>query len=94
MTLQKEDLLKLARLSRLALKEQEINSFLTDLNEIVDYIDLLKEVDVDNIEPMSYAQEHHLFLRDDEAKEVLGRKCIESSGGYEDGMIKVPKIIE
>jgi Asp-tRNA(Asn)/Glu-tRNA(Gln) amidotransferase C subunit len=43
---------------------------------------------------MSHAGDRCLDFRDDKDEEVLGRLCVKSSAGYEDGLIRVPKIIE
>jgi len=49
----REDILKLASLSRISLTEEEISEFTEELPKIVDYIDVLSEVDVDGLLPTS-----------------------------------------
>lgn len=49
--LSRDDVLKLARLSRLKLTEDEIERFRTELSEILDYVQKLDSVDVQGLEP-------------------------------------------
>lgn len=49
MSLKREDVLHIARLARIALTEEEIEKFQKQLSSIVDFISLLKEVDVEGI---------------------------------------------
>lgn len=94
MTFEKSDLTKVARLARLALSQEEMTRFEGDLERIVNFVAQLKEVDVDGVKPMSHAGDRFLSFREDIALESLGRECIKDSAGYEDGLIRVPKIIE
>lgn len=88
------DVINVARLARLSLSKDEISRFKEDLGRILAFIEQLQEVDVAKVEPMSHAGQLSLTLRGDEALETLGRECLKSSAGYEDGLIRVPKIIE
>jgi len=49
--LSRDDVLKLAALSRLKLSEAEIKKFQTELSEILDYVAQLDSVDVAGLEP-------------------------------------------
>lgn len=51
MKLSREDVLKMARLSRLKLTEEEIEKYQKELSEIVSYVEKLSEVDVSGLEP-------------------------------------------
>lgn len=49
--LTREDVLKLARLSRLKLTESEIEKFQTELSEILNYVEQLDKVDISGLAP-------------------------------------------
>ena len=89
-----EDMKKLARLSRLALSESELNDRKRDLEQILSHVTSLQTLDVVNIEPMTHAVPMDLYLRPDIPQETLGRQGLIGSAGFEDGLVKVPKIIE
>lgn len=94
MEFMKSELAKVARLARLAINNEELSHFEKDLARIVTYVEQLNEVDVEGVLPMIHAGDHSLSFREDVAFKTLGRECIDSSVGYVDGLIRVPKIIE
>jgi len=49
--LTRDDVLKLAALSKLRLSEAEIEKFRTELTEILDYVEVLDKVDTKGLEP-------------------------------------------
>lgn len=51
MKLTKEQVLHVAKLARLGLREDEISKFQTQLSGILDYVEMLNEVNTDGIEP-------------------------------------------
>ncbi|MDQ3123289.1 MAG: Asp-tRNA(Asn)/Glu-tRNA(Gln) amidotransferase subunit GatC [bacterium] len=51
MKLTRDDVLKLAKLSRLKLKNDEIESFQNDISEILNYVEILQSVDTDGLKP-------------------------------------------
>jgi aspartyl-tRNA(Asn)/glutamyl-tRNA(Gln) amidotransferase subunit C len=90
----KSDLYHVARLARLSLTDEEVDKLGKELDRIINFVTQLNEVDVDNVEPMSYAGDRTLPFRADEASVPLGRECLKLSLGYEEGLVRVPKIIE
>lgn len=49
--LNREDVLKLARLSRLKLTDEEVAVFQKEISEILGYVDMLGKADVGNLKP-------------------------------------------
>ncbi len=47
--LTKEDVLKITKLSRIALNEEEVEKFQKQLSTVLDYVDELKKVDTEGI---------------------------------------------
>tara|TARA_Y100001934_G_C11879535_1_gene552444 strand:- start:251 stop:541 length:291 start_codon:yes stop_codon:yes gene_type:complete len=96
MTIELEEVKKLARLSRLDIEESELMALQQDLNSIVGYVHQLEEVNVEGVPCMTHAVPMALRLRTDEAERVLGRAAVEQSAGYDqdEGYVRVPKIVE
>lgn len=94
MTDEYTDIDKLARLARLALNEEEKRRLPNEMARILQLVAELKKVDVTGIKPMCHAGDRSLWLREDQPHEVLGRQCLSQSQGYEEGLVRVPKIIE
>ena len=51
--LTREQVLHIAKLARLGLREDEVEKFQTQLSGIIAYVDQLKELNTDNVEPTS-----------------------------------------
>lgn len=49
--LTRKDILKLADLARLELKNEEVEEFRNELTAILDYVEVLKNVDIKGLEP-------------------------------------------
>lgn len=94
MNFSQNDMTKLARLSRLSLSEAELLARQKDLEQILSHVQTLQNIDVSNVKPMTHAVPIELHLRADEPQPGVGRLGLLGSAGYEDGLIKVPKIIE
>lgn len=89
-----ENVKSLARLARLSLSPEELESMGRDLSKVVGYIESLQRVNIDGVEPMTHAIPVELPMREDKEGLSIGREGLLGSAGYEDGLVKVPKIIE
>jgi aspartyl-tRNA(Asn)/glutamyl-tRNA(Gln) amidotransferase subunit C len=64
--LTREDVLKLARLARLELSDEEIEEFSQELSEILQYVEQLQSVDVGGLKPTNQVTGLTNVTRDDE----------------------------
>ncbi len=71
MHLTPHDVRKVASLARLKVSDAEVESLLGDLTAILDYVDVLNEVDTTGVPPMVHAVELHDVLRADVIGESL-----------------------
>jgi aspartyl-tRNA(Asn)/glutamyl-tRNA(Gln) amidotransferase subunit C len=92
-TFEKSDVAKIARLARLSISSEEVSRLQRDLDRIVTFVAQLREVNTEGVMPMSHAGDRLLSWREDIPSPTLGRECVKSSAGYEDGLIRVPRII-
>jgi aspartyl-tRNA(Asn)/glutamyl-tRNA(Gln) amidotransferase subunit C len=90
----RDDVVKAAKLSRLALSDEEIGRIAVDLERILGYVEQLAAVDVDGVEPMVQPFDLEGVRREDVAAPVIGQRAIAGSAGYEDGLVRVPKVID
>lgn len=65
MKLTKEQVLHVARLARLGLKEHEIEKFQKELSGILDYVEQLNEADTKNIQPTAQVTGLKNVMRED-----------------------------
>jgi aspartyl-tRNA(Asn)/glutamyl-tRNA(Gln) amidotransferase subunit C len=88
------DIEKIERLAALKLQGEEKESIIKDLEEILNYFNILKEVNTEDVEPLVYTEEIKLFLRKDEIKEGLPIKEVEKNRElFGDNFFKVKKIV-
>ena len=94
MALTKEEVLKIAKLSKLSFEEKEIEKFQIELNDILKYIDMLNEVDTSKIEPLVYINEAVNNFREKEEKPSLeiGKVLLNAPESVENAIV-VPKVI-
>lgn len=91
----KDDVNNIASLSRIHLKENEIDQLTKDLEDILGYIAKLEKLDVSKVEPTSHVLALENVYREDKSSPSLGQKdAIKISTETQNGSFKVPKVIE
>lgn len=95
MALTRDDAAKVARLARLKLSDEELDSLTGQLSRILDYVAILDELDVTTVEPMVHAVELSNVLRTDDLTPSLPRTAALANAPKTDGKyFLVPAIIE
>ena len=86
---------KIAKLARISLSEQEANDLLKDMNSILDWVELLNEVNTDSVEPLTNISSSTLPQRKDEAKDINSSdEILKNSPDKLEGYFAVPKVVE
>ncbi|HAP31743.1 MAG TPA: Asp-tRNA(Asn)/Glu-tRNA(Gln) amidotransferase subunit GatB, partial [Firmicutes bacterium] len=81
----------------LAFSPEEVDLYTVQFNDILDYINRLKDVDLDNIEPAYYLQPLGNILREDcvlPGTAAMREAILREAPEQEDGFFKVPPVIE
>ncbi|KCZ57251.1 glutamyl-tRNA amidotransferase subunit C [Hyphomonas beringensis] len=95
MSVTKDDVRKVARLSRIAVTEEHVEDLTGELNSIMGWIDQLNEVDVDGVEPMTSVVETKLPMREDVVTDGnIQDQVLANAPRSEDGFFVVPKAVE
>ena len=95
MKIDRKEVEHVAQLARLTFDETQIETFLEQLNTILDYFDKLQELDTGDIEPTSHAVIVNNVFRTDEAKQSPDKGLLlKNAPSQEKGCFKVPKVIE
>lgn len=90
-----DEVKKVASLARLSLTDDELRIYGQQLTQILGYVKMLDEVDIDGAEPMPHAVELQNVFRRDEATESLDRADALSNAPKTDGRyFQVPQILE
>jgi aspartyl-tRNA(Asn)/glutamyl-tRNA(Gln) amidotransferase subunit C len=94
MKITKDEVLYVADLARLDLDEASIDMFAEQITEILGYVDMLKGVDTEGIQPTSHAIFLTNAFREDENKEHLERdRALANAPEKEEGSFIVPKVV-
>ena len=95
MPLDKEKIKHVAKLARISVNEDKVNSLTKDLNSIFRFIEQLNELNTDQVEPLSSILNEPLRSRKDEINDGKIRdKILENSPQKNEEFFVVPKVIE
>ncbi len=82
-------------LAKLELSDEEKEAAKSDMGRMLDYIDMLGELDTDGVEPMSHAFPVQNVFREDEVTGIDMRdKMLSNAPEEQDGMFVVPKTFD
>lgn len=92
--LSKDDVLKLARLSKLTFRDDEVERFRKEIESIVDYVEKLQSVDVSSLEPTNQVTGLTNVMREDEIGQYATPESLLSNAPARDGdLIKVRRVL-
>ena len=93
--LNKESIKKLTQLCRIDCNEEEQKTLLKDLESILIYVEQLKELDTEGIEPCNHvlADVSNVIREDKEGKTLPRQVFLENSPAHTGGLIRVPPVI-
>jgi aspartyl-tRNA(Asn)/glutamyl-tRNA(Gln) amidotransferase subunit C len=95
MSLDAEQVKKIAHLARLAINDADIPGYADTLSNILELVDQMAAVNTDNVEPMAHPMDASQRLREDVVTETNQRELFQSvAPKTEDGLYLVPKVIE
>ncbi len=95
MSVTKDDVKKVARLSRIAVADERLEALAGELNGILGWIEQLNEVDVEGVEPMTSVVESVLTMRTDTVTDGdKADQVLANAPKSEDGFFVVPKAVE
>lgn len=86
---------RIARLARLKVDEADVPQLEDELNAILKWIEMLNEVDVANVEPLTSVVAMKMRMRDDVVTDGgIPAKVTANAPGAQDGFFTVPKVVE
>jgi aspartyl-tRNA(Asn)/glutamyl-tRNA(Gln) amidotransferase subunit C len=93
--LTRDDVLKLARLARLHLSDEEVEIFQREISEILGFVEQLQKADVDKYEPTFQVTGLKNVTRKDEIRDygVSPDDLLKNAPAKENGHIKVKRIL-
>ncbi len=94
MNVSKEELLHIADLSDLIIEENEVDEYLKNLQEILEFANTINSANVDNLDITIGANEAKNVFRKDEVKEFDNiQGLLQNAPSLELNMFKIPKVV-
>lgn len=94
MQVSKEEILHIANLAHLNLEENEIDTYLTNLQEILNFANIVNNAPVEDLDVTIGANEAKNIFRKDEIKVFEDNKSLlQNAITKEQNMFKIPKVI-
>jgi aspartyl-tRNA(Asn)/glutamyl-tRNA(Gln) amidotransferase subunit C len=95
MSLNKNDVNKIAHLARLDIASSDIGAYADSLSSILDLVEKMNSADTDAVTPMAHPTEAYQRLREDRVTEIDEREKFQAiAPQVEAGLYLVPKVIE
>ena len=94
MTVSKQELLHIANLAQLNLKDEEIEEYLLNLQEILNFANIVNTAKVDDLDTSVSTIEKFNVFRKDEVKVFEDNKALLQNAPEQDRhMFKIPKVL-
>lgn len=94
MEVSKEEILHIAKLANLKLKEEEIPEYIKNLQDILNFANIVNKAPIEGLETSIGAIDNFNIFRKDEIKVFEDNKALlENAPEKEDNMFKIPKVI-
>jgi len=95
MSVDKDTVRRIAKLSRIALDEARVAPMVDELNGIFAWVQQLNEVNIDGVHPMTSVVEQRLKMREDEITDGgNANELMANAPQGEDHFFVVPKVVE
>ncbi|MEO0450405.1 MAG: Asp-tRNA(Asn)/Glu-tRNA(Gln) amidotransferase subunit GatC [Pseudomonadota bacterium] len=95
MSVSKDDVRKVARLSRIAVPDDKLETLAGELSGIMGWIEQLNEVDIEGVEPMTSVVEAKLPQREDVVTDgAIQDQVLANAPKSDEGFFVVPKAVE
>ena len=94
MKVSKEELLHIANLASLNLKDKEIDTYLLHLQDILNFANIVNEALIDGLDTAIGAIDNYNVFRKDEIKVFEDNEALlQNAPSKEQNMFKIPKVI-
>ena len=95
MSIDNQTVRKVSKLAKIKINEKEETKLIEELNSILVWVDELKKVDTEQIEPMLSVFNESMIMRKDEvSSETSDELVLKNAPESKSGFFVVPKVVE
>lgn len=86
---------KIAHLARLEFENENKQQMISDMNNMLNFVDKLNELDTNDVEPLIYMSDERNILREDSVIQSISQdEALKNAPKKDSDYFKVPKVIE
>lgn len=94
MAISKEEVIHIAKLASLNLSEEEIERYTGDMQEILEFANMINNVNTEGMNETVAANEKNNVFRKDEVKNFENREnLLKNAPSQDEGMFRIPKVL-
>ncbi len=94
MKVSREEILHIAKLASLNIKDDEVDTYLLHLQDILNFANIVNNAPVEGLNETIGANDNYNVFRKDEVKNFVDRDALlQNAPEQERGMFKIPKVI-
>lgn len=96
MSITRDEVLHVARLSRLELSEEDTVRFTSQINAILEWMEKIRSLDTSGVEPTYHALDtlSNVFRKDEVRQGLPLEKALQNAPDRQGSFIRVPRIVE
>ena len=94
MQVSKEEILHIAKLANLNLKDEEIDNYIINLEEILNFANVVNQAPIDGLEEsIGVGENYNVFRKDEIIPSFSKEELLQNAPDKQEGMFKIPKVI-
>lgn len=94
MKVSKDEILHIAKLANLNIKDEEVDRYIENLQDILNFADVVNKAPIDGLNETIGANENYNVFRKDEIEVFEDKEALLANAPEEErGMFKIPKVI-
>lgn len=93
MKVSKEEIMHIANLANLKIQDEEIENYLFNLQEILNYANIINKAPIEELENNTENEIGNVFRKDEIKVFEDNKALLQNAPEKEDGMFKIPKVI-
>ena len=95
MKITRDEVKTVASLARLEFTPDELDTFTSQLSDLLEYVEKLNELNLDGVEPMAHVHDIvNAFRADERAPSFDNEAALANAPSAQDGCFRVAKVIE
>ena len=94
MQISDKEIIHISKLAHLKIDESEMENYKKNLEEIIEFVEIINNVDTTNIEEtIATNEKYNVFRKDEIKRETSKEELLANAPSQDEGMFQIPKVI-